>query len=532
MKMKNTFPIIFILCLLLVTACEEKLDIPQQGVVTIDNFYKTDEDAEEAITAVYLQWRGIATTEIPYLNGLSDDIYAGGGARGDNPYLEQICEYNFSSANSWVSDHFKGLYTLIYRSNLVTERIKGDTDVKARVIAEAKVARGWAYFQLVTLWGAVPLVTKELSPSEYQQPNGDIPAIWAQIEKDYTDAISSGALPEKSSPDDKSHGTKITKQAAQAFLGKAQLFQKKYNEAATTLKAVINSGKYRLIDDYENVLRAVQDFGSENIFEVNALSDPDNAWNQGTGWFSPVFGWNSSNLDLSTGYNAGYHDLVPTGWGFLNPTKDLYDAFVTTEGYNGYRLNATLKTYKQVTTISPEAPIKLNPGGKLYGNEGYFNWKLRLLGSEIIPNSWGFAASNNHRFMRYAEVLLLASEACLQSGDNTSALNYFNQIRVRAKLSEKSSITLNDIKNEKRLELCLEQVRYQDLVRWGDADKVLAKKGNKIPVFSGLKDDGTYDVAYPFENTTYGFKAGKHELLPFPEHEMNVNKKLIQNPGY
>jgi len=531
--MKNIYLIIISCYLLFFTACEDQLNVQQQGVVSTQNFYETDDDAEEAIAAVYHQWRGLVNTELPYLNGLSDDIYAGGGARGDNPFLEQICEYNFSSANSWINDHFRGLYTLIYRSNLVIERLENNSTVKARAIAEAHVARAWAHFQLVTLWGSAPLVTSELAPSEYQQPNGDVSEIWAQIEEDFNAAISSGALPEKSSPNGQAEiGARLTKQAAQSFLGKALVFQEKYSEAATVLKAVINSGKYELIDDYENVLRAVQDFGSENIFEVNALLDPENAWDQGTGWFSPVFGWNSGNLSLAAGYNAGFHDLIPTGWGFLNPTKDLYDAFVATEGVDGYRLNSTLKNYDQVMAISPEAPITVNEGGAVYGNEGYFNWKVRLLGSEIIPNSWGFAAANNHRFMRYAEVLLLASEACLESGDNTSALDYFNQIRERAKLPTLGSITLEDIKKEKRLELCMEQVRYQDLVRWGDADNFLADKGHKIPVFYGINEDGSYNVSYPFENTEYGFKTGKHGLLPFPEHEMNVNQNLVQNPGY
>ena len=128
--------------------------------------------------------------------------------------------------------------------------------------------------------------------------------------------------------------------------------------------------------------------------------------------------------------------------------------------------------------------------------------------------------------MRYAEVLLLASEACLQSGDQTGALNYINQIRTRAKLPLLTSLTLNDIKKEKQLELCVEQVRFQDLVRWGDAATVLANQGNKVPIF-----DGT-NITYPYTNDTYGFKAGKHELLPFPEHEMGVNKNLVQNPGW
>ena len=111
--MKNIFLIMISCCLLFATACDDKMDVSQQGVVSLDGFYTTDEDAEEAIAAVYIQWRGLVNTEKPYLNGLSDDMYAGGGARGDNPFLENICEYNFSTANSWINDHFRLLYTMI-----------------------------------------------------------------------------------------------------------------------------------------------------------------------------------------------------------------------------------------------------------------------------------------------------------------------------------------------------------------------------------------------------------------------------------
>ncbi len=514
-------------------SCENMLDeVDQQGTTSIESFYKTDNDAEEAIAAVYLQWRSMAYNDFFLKNTLSDDIFSGGGSRGDNSILEQLNEYKFSTSNSTMSGYFSGLYSLIYRSNLVINNFKAESDVKKRAIAEAKIARAWANFNLVTLWGPAPFVTHELAPSEYQQPNGEISQFWSQIETDLNEAIASGVLPEKSSATDKSTGARLTKQAAQAFLGKAQVFEGKYSEAAITLKQVINSGKYALISNYENVLRKVEDFGPENIFEVNSINDGENAFNQGTTMLGNMYGWRSDKLSL-WGYWMGLHDLYPGGWGFANPTKALYDAFVEMEGENGYRLNATIKTYEQVKTIgAPVAPVTINAGTSLYGHQGYFDWKWRFVGSEVIPNSWGLVTDNNYRLMRYAEVLLLAAEACLQSGDQTGALNYINQIRTRAQLPALSSVTLNDIKKEKRLELCIEQVRFQDLVRWGDAATVLANQGKQVPVFSGLNSDGSYNVTYPYSNEKYGFKAGKHELLPFPEHEMGVNKNLVQNPGW
>jgi len=176
--------------------------------------------------------------------------------------------------------------------------------------------------------------------------------------------------------------------------------------------------------------------------------------------------------------------------------------------------------------------ITINEGSSLYGHEGYFNWKHRYLGSEIITASSGFSISANYRVMRYAEVLLLAAEAAVESGDNSSALNYINMVRERAELPALDEVTLEDIKKEKRLELAFEQVRYQDLIRWGDAAVALGNQYQKIPVFYGLADDGSFDVQYPYENSRYGFQSGRNELLPIPEHEINVNQNITQNPGW
>ncbi len=525
-KFKYTLGLLFGLLLF---SCDDQLDIPQQGALAVEDFYQTDEDALEAIAAVYNSWRGMLFNDYFVKNLLSDDMHCGGGSRGDNPQLEQINEYRLNPSTTTIGAKFSQYYQLIYLSNLVINRFEAESDVKERVIAEAKVARAWAYFDLVTLWGPVPFVIAELAPSEYQQPNGEISAIWAQVELDLNDAISSGALPEKEGAFDQSLGARLTKQAAMAFLGKALVFQGKYGEAATVLNDVINSKKYQLYGGaYENVLRAVSDFNEESIFEFNSLDDPANPWVQGTTILGPMIGYRDDQLDLNA-YWWGVHDLHPyNSWGFGSPTADLYSAFVAMEGPDGYRLNSTIKTYYQLMGMY----IFVRDGGRVYGNEGYFSWKQRNAGSEIISSSFGYVTSANYRLMRYAEVLLLAAEASLQSGDDGSALTYINEVRSRAQLTPLGSVTLDDIKNEKRLELCFEGTRFQDLVRWGDAATVLADQGKEIPVFYGLNEDFSFKVQFDYTNTTYGFKSGKNELLPFPEHEMNVNQNIVQNPNW
>jgi len=517
-----------LLCTFTLSSCEDRLDIAQQGVTDVDAFYKTDEDAMEAIAAVYSTWRGMGYTNFFLKNMLSDDMYAGGGSRGDNTQLEQLNEYTFSSSNTTISDAFSSYYKLIYLSNLVINKFDpAESDTMAQVVAEAKTARAWAYFDLVTLWGPAPLVLTELKPSEYQQANAKVEDIWTQIELDLKEAVSSNALPEKTDSLDKTPGARLTKQAAQSFLGKAQLFQGKYEEAAKTLGEVINSGKYGLYGDYGNILRANADFCCESIFETNSLNDPVNPWSQGNTMFSCMIGWRSDKMFLY-GYYWGAHDLYPAGWGFANPTKELYNAFVSMEGINGYRLKNTIKTYTDLLGMG----VYLNAGTSLYGNEGYFSWKNRFIGTEVITNSYGFCISSNYRIMRYAEVLLNAAEACLLSNDKTNALKYINKVRGRARLKALADVTLDDIKKEKRLELCSEMVRFQDLIRWGDAATALGSQGLNIPSFYGLNADYTNKVQNDYTNSVYGFKTGKNELLPFPEHEMNVNKNIEQNPGW
>ena len=119
----------------------------------------------------------------------------------------------------------------------------------------------------------------------------------------------------------------------------------------------------------------------------------------------------------------------------------------------------------------------------------------------------------------------MAAEAQLQAGNSSKALNYINQIRERAKENPLSSVSLDDIKNEKRFELCNEAVRYQDLIRWRDADKAMKDQGKEIPVFS------TTGVEWQYKNQNYGFKE-RNWLLPIPLKEIELNPNMQKNPGW
>ena len=506
---------------LMTVSCESELDIEKHGNMgSMDTYYTTDENINSATASLYLQVRSNYFTWYFTKNLLSDDVWCGGGQRGDNGEMEKLNEYNFDTNHGSIEGLYSGLYSIIYQANLIIDMTEGETAVMKRAINEAKVFRAWAHFELVTLWGTAPKVDHLLTPGEYRQANGTPADTWAFIEQDLTEAIASGTLPSKNSVNDEETGIRITKETAQAFLGKAYLFQGKYSEAAAMLDNVINSGKYALFTgEYDAQFHAAANNNCESVFELQKRYDTEQMWNQ----FDMTFlmqGWRSDKLK----YKGDAASLIATGtYGFCNPRKSLYDAFVAWEGADGYRLNKTIWTYPQLTDFG----VTISGSNAVYGNEGYFYWKGQSLKDDVITDMTYFQGGQyiNLKIMRYAEVLLMAAEANLQAGKNDKALQYINEVRTRAQETPLTSVTLNDIKTEKRLELCLECIRYQDLVRWGDAKTAMGTQGKEVPAFT------TDGVQWNWQNSVYGFQD-KNMLLPIPLKELELNPNMTQNAGW
>lgn len=518
---KNIIYSLVLMLAFVFAGCDDRLDIQKHGNMgSQEDFYKTDDEALGATASMYISLRDLYYNWFFTKNLLSDDVWCGGGQRGDNTQMEQLNEYTYGTDNSMVQSLFSSMYALIYKANLIIEKVEPDTHIKARSVAEARFFRAWANFELVTLFGNAPLVDHLLQSDEYRQANSTPEALWSIVESDLNDAISSGALESKSSAEDSETGSHVTLEVAEAMLGKAYLFEGKHAEAAAMLDKVVASGKYKLYEgDYDLQFHALANNNCESMLECQLRNDPEKAWSE----FSMLYimqGWRTSSMSL-TGRAA---TEVATGtYGFLNPRKALYEAFVKAEGKDGYRLRHTMLTYDQLK----EFGAVMQAGVNAYGNEGYFMYKNRVLKSDCVNDFPGFQVLQytDQRIMRYAEVLLLAAEAHLQSGNAQKATEYVNLIRARAKETPLATVTLDDIKTEKRLELCLETVRYQDLVRWGDAEAVLASQGKQIPVFSST------GVSWDYTNSDCGFKA-KHKLLPIPLKETELNPNIKQNEGW
>jgi len=513
--------------LFLFGSCQKNfLDMSPQGTVPMNDFYKTDAQAEGAVMAAYDIFQSMNAQDWNSMwmlkTLMSDEVYTGGGARGDQPNYEELNEFRFGPSNPVISWLFQFSYQGIYRTNLVIQNVAPDSPAKKTSIAEAKTLRAMFYFDLVTLWGKVPLVTKPAaSPTEYDQPRAAVSDIWAQIDKDLAEAIPD--LPLKSQ---QAEPARVSKGFAQALLGKSLLYQKKFSEAAQEFQKVIDSHEYSLIPDYAARLRVGNEFGSESLFEISYSNTKNYDWgnfqwgNNGRNTESNIH-WQLAGPRGGGWFDGGTTGLV-AGWGFVYPDSSIYHAFVSSDD-----------TVRRKASIMNDAEL-IAQGGKIrnadQGNS--FPWSCvgltRLKYAPFAAESGGSVLELNYgtnlRVMEYDDVLLMAAEAYNQSGQDSKALPYINEVRQRVNLpalTVTGSTLFEAIKNERRLELAFEGVRYQDLIRWGDASKVLANQGKEIP-----RGDGTY-LTVP----DAGFKA-RNVLLPIPEQEIKVNSLSTQNPGY
>lgn len=534
--------IVFALCM---SSCDDMLDNEQHGAVSSETYYDTEQGCLEGLAALYHE------IEINWLKydlfvntALSDDAYTGGSQRGNESSLDEINEFRYTADCSTLTSTFEEYYTTIYLCNLLTTNIDTETATSEmlRCAAEARVIRAFIYLRLVSLWGSVPLIVEEVKDGNYAKPAATMEEIYAQIEADLIEAIDSGDLLEKSNVDDQV--VNVTKQFAQATLGKAYIFEStylgtdKWSEARSALNEVINSGLYALYEgEYSDQFHIDATYTCESMFEINRVPDSQNlemvfALSR-LGWATGKF--NAEQLVATQA--SGLTQCGTQAYGFMNPSKELYDAFVEMEGEDGYRLNQVITTYKTLASY----PLTVADGSYVYGNCGYFQIKLMpRLKEWVVKNTY----AKNDVIFRYAEVLMLAAEAELPAngGSQSNVDKYVNMIKTRAGISyQPGNYTLEDIMKEKRLELCYERCRFVDMVRWGYAEDAWGDKGKEIPRLYGLYDgsdnsnaiytdsDG-YNV-YWYETGGSGFQS-KHRFLPIPQGELDVNPYITQNEDW
>lgn len=504
--MKNSYIRSAVVCfsfLILAGSCKKFLEQEVPGAFPEQDFYKTDQDVLQAVTATYDMMQAHYNTNWGSLymikTLLSDESNAGGSDAGDQPGYQTLDDFTFDATNDKVRDSWKMCYFTIYRANKVINRSDPSTNLRKRLIAEAKFLRAYNYFELVSLWGDVPLVIDDIPPAEYtstgRKPKADV---YAQIEQDLTEAIADLPVKSQYSPGDK---FRASKGAAQALLGKTLLYQEKWGEAADVFETVITSMEYSLASSVGAAFSRSQEFGQESLFEISYTTERNYDWGN--------FPWDwqpESNIHIQLmGPRADYYTKAPAdsliaGWGFNLPTQKLWDAFIAAGDVD--RRRQTVMSDDELIAAGGDWT---NPTA--YDFEGFFQRKYGSFQSQTGAPIGELNYGTNWRHIRYADVLLMAAEANYRDNNEIKARGYLNEVRNRSNLADVNSsgdALFNDIVRERQLELAFEGVRYTDLVRWGLATQELASRG---------------------------YIANKHNLLPIPDFDVRT-ASLTQNPNY
>lgn len=420
------------------SSCNDFLTADLKGDYTSDNYYTSAESATMAVNAVYNSLYG--STLWIFGDVASDDAVKGGNA-GDQADINAINDFSASSDNGVLSTYWQASYETIARANNAINNISKmnfDASLKARLIGEAKFLRAYSYFNLVNIFGRVPLKT---SSDEINVPLSETSAIYSRIETDLKDAID--ALPASYSADK----GRVTKGAVYALLAKTDLYQKKYSDCVANIEALEALKQYDLVKQYANLFKS----GAEDSVEV-------------------VFGLrfiNNSEVSLGNNLNVWFSPAIEGGYYFDAPTQSFVDAFTenTAAGVVDPRLDASIgrdgKPWFNKTTFSSSWSEAT----------GYL---VKKYNEDAVPGVAKAQSTVPYHIIRYADVLLMKAEALEELGgsDNlTKAASAVNRVRARAGLAATTATTQaalrTVIRNERRKELGFEFHRFFDLMRWG-----------------------------------------------------------------
>ncbi|MGY0391381.1 RagB/SusD family nutrient uptake outer membrane protein [Bizionia sp. KMM 8389] len=468
--------------MLLVSSCgEDFLEPVPTSAVSATAYYTTEQQLETAVVNMYDGLQGVNASEITdadlnhatqvefYLTEMRSDNTRTKSSEGEAAQFES---YTITANNGIVSDYYTSFYNIIFRANIVMENLDVASETKAEQFeGEARFVRAYSHFNLVRLFGDIPLINSVIAidDTESQFTRISKEVVYESIENDLLLAI------EKLDGIGNQYKSRASKAAAQALLAKVYLTQgTNYLDAQILCEAVMGSG-FALEPNFKDVF--YNENNNEVIFSIAYINDNVNdSQNFSAEWLNGV------------GRTSGVNYVTD------NVITDLEAFGGTDRAFYSYRIDDRQPSQNQVAKYLP------------HGDEER---------GIAATSSDATSAGNDWIVIRYADVLLMHVEAIMADGQQTSAsaaLNSFQLVRNRAGLTTPvTNISKEDLLMERRVELAFENQRFFDLVRFGVAQEVLSQ-------FSQEND-------YSFSATDL--------LLPMPQREINLSNGLMtQNPGY
>ncbi|ADQ78234.1 RagB/SusD domain protein [Paludibacter propionicigenes WB4] len=482
-------------------------------------FYQNETQCKMALMGVYNALQPNATpTHFYQFEFMSDNGYCQAAWQGSNEIGSWSTNSNSWGPNAkWSQD-----YAIISRANQFIQDISTASvsdDVKAPMVAEAKFLRGYAYSDLITYFGDVPLITKVLPLADAYVKRNAKAEVLTQILTDLTDAAS--GLPTSYS---KENIGRATKGAALAYKAKILLYNQKWAEAAQAAKDVMDLKVYDFYPNYSDLFTEAHENNVEVIFDIQYIPTT-----QSQPWPAEPFvlgTWQTSNItaDMINSY-------------YMTNGKPITDA---TSGYNDQNPYKNRDPRLDATVVLP---------GTKYGTATFIPASYDEYPCGAKPRKYaeyGIADVNNSSLntilMRYADICLMRAEALVESGSTAQEIyDLIDKVRARVGMPTVESVEGTGlsqaqlrqiIRHERRVEFCMEGTRYADMLRWKDESLVHDVYGYDKTKLS----DPTNPAKWVFSQIkidTRTFNATKGWLWPIPQSDILINKNLLpNNPGY
>ncbi|QWX83162.1 RagB/SusD family nutrient uptake outer membrane protein [Cellulophaga sp. HaHaR_3_176] len=565
---KNIFYSISLTCMLLVACNDDFTNISPTGALS-DDALQNVTGVDLKLTAAYSAIDGerigrlgegtAAGGDNWWTDVVSDDAHRG-STDSDNTELFQVETLDWQTGSGWFLGRWSALFGGVNSANAVLSLIATipDEDLSQQQ-GEALFLRGYYNFELQKFYGNVPFISVEnFDNLEFNQPNPG--PIWSQIEADFQAAIDNLGS-------DVVNG-RANSWVAKAFLGKAYLYQEKWDEAFTLLNEVATTSPYSLNNEYVNNFNFAGENSPESMFAIQYVSDDGRSFNgNGTGTLNFPGG---GPLETCCGFYQPSQDLV-NAYQTDGNGQPLLDTYANTDVANDYGIASTAAFTPHTGPLDPRLDYTVSRRGIDYNGFGlnpgkewiradfadisgpYLPKKNVYQADEVDANrgtgGWGSDWSGiNYNVMRYADVLLMAAEAAVEktSPDLGTALDYVNRVRNRAKnmtyvqneagnadaanyqIEPYGSFAGQDfarqaVRFERRLEFGMEGHRLFDLRRWGVATQVIN---------TYIQNEGA-----DFDQSSYSTKfrayQDKNDLFPIPVNAIDQSGNILnQNTGF
>lgn len=495
---KIKYTIVVLMGIVLINSCDSnELELTNPNILTPETFFKDETQVASSVNATYanLQTRGLYGRNFFFAMDLM-----GGDALG-NPQLEgnkkPFQDFSFNSGSDIIQYYWESCFLGISRANFVLDNAERINELpetvltlekKNKYLAEAHFMRAFYYFLLVKRFGDVPIYREGTIVGAARSPKADV---YALIEEDFT--FASQNLLTK----DVEEAGRATRGAAFAFLGKVLLYQKKYDQALAAFNQVTGYSLEAPGNFYNN-FRDDTEFGVESIFEVG-FDDAIGVGNM----------WDASGDSEGTGFAESTlrgQEYGNLNWYNVYPADNLLDEYEEGDTRFDDTFYVPGSTYLEGTLTMTAENFNTSAGLRRSGWKKYQNYYQKV--DEALQSSINF------KVMRYSDVLLMMAECENQrdGGSQDAAIALITQVRSRAGLT--TNIASNRdavfaaIVHERQVEFAGEQLRFDDVVRWGLAGSLFSDRG---------------------------FQVGKSELWPIPNRETSSNPSITpgnNNPGY